>query len=241
LRNTYIEYIPEVTEDPPDYNMNTERDILDSKIQASAAINDPTYPGPDGKMFIFKRNLTLYLAQTKLPKAISDNVCFASEILDLPPSYKMRKVKTIDTPPDKDEKKGKNKIWTEDPDGTPKKRLIFSKSGRLLEGLEIGSIQEIPEPCSAPKKVRQLLEVHCYVHTIKIANLAKYQYILTNNKAKFGDFHALMPALFGKAVHDPDAHLKKLKNEVKELDMESQASSMAKVLVFTPRLQSRDA
>jgi hypothetical protein len=89
LRNTYIEYIPEVTEDSPDYNMNTERDILDSKIQAPAAINDPTYPaGPDGKMFIFKRNLTLYLAQTKLPKAISDNVCFASEILDLPPSYK---------------------------------------------------------------------------------------------------------------------------------------------------------
>jgi hypothetical protein len=37
--------------------MNTERDILDSKIQASATINDPTYPGPDGKMFIFKRNL----------------------------------------------------------------------------------------------------------------------------------------------------------------------------------------
>jgi hypothetical protein len=28
-------------------------------------INDPTYPGPDGKMFVFKRNLALYLAQTK--------------------------------------------------------------------------------------------------------------------------------------------------------------------------------
>jgi hypothetical protein len=58
------------------------------------------------------------------------------------------------------------------------------------------------------------------VHTIKFVNLAKYQYILTNNKIKFGDFYALMPALFGKAAHDPDAYLK---NEAKELDMESQA------------------
>jgi hypothetical protein len=65
--------------------------------------------------------------------------------------------------------------------------------------------------------------MHCYVHTIKLVNLAKYQYILTNNKIKFGDVHALMPALFGKAAHDPDAYLKALKNEAKELDMQSQA------------------
>jgi hypothetical protein len=32
-----------------------------------------------------------------------------------------------------------------------------------------------------------------------------------------------MPALFGKAAHDPDAYLKALKNEAKELDMQSQA------------------
>ena len=87
----------------------------------------------------------------------------------------------------------------------------------------MGSIQEIPEPRHVSKKVRGLLEMHCYVHTIKFANLAKYQYILTNNKIRFGDFHALMPALFGKAAHDPDAHLKTLKNEAKELDMQSQA------------------
>jgi hypothetical protein len=110
-----------------------------------------------------------------------------------------------------------------DPDGTPKKRLIFSKSGRLLADLEIGSIQEAPEPLHVSKKVRELLEMHCYVHTIKFVNLAKYQYIFTNNKIKFGDFHALMPALFGKAAHDPDAHPKTLKNEAKELDMQSQA------------------
>jgi hypothetical protein len=41
--------------------MNTERDILDSKIQASATTNGPTYPGPDGKMFIFE---TLYHASS---------------------------------------------------------------------------------------------------------------------------------------------------------------------------------
>jgi hypothetical protein len=129
----------------------------------------------------------------------------------------------IATPPDKEDSKATNKVWTEDPDGTPKKRPIFSKSGSMLEGLQIGSIQEIPEPCKVPKKARELLEMHCYVHTTKFVNLAKYQYILTNNKTRFGDFHALMPALFGKAAHDPDAHLKTLKNEAKELDMQSQA------------------
>jgi hypothetical protein len=49
--------------------MSTENEISDSKINASANINDTTYPGPHGKMFIYKRNLTLYLAQTKLPRA----------------------------------------------------------------------------------------------------------------------------------------------------------------------------
>ena len=74
--------------------------------------------------------------------------------------------------------------------------------------------------------------MHCYVHT---HHLAKYQYILTNNKTRFGDFHALMPALFGKAAHDPDAHLKALKNEAKELDMEFWSA------LCTPRFQSRGA
>jgi hypothetical protein len=97
--------------------MSTENEILDPKISASANTNDPTCPGPNGKMFIYKRNLTLYLAQTKLPKAVDDSVSFASEILTLPPSYKMRKVKIIATPQDKQEDpKDKKKIWTEDPD-----------------------------------------------------------------------------------------------------------------------------
>jgi hypothetical protein len=146
--------------------MSTENDILDPKLHASDNINDPTYPGPDGKMLIFKRNLALYLAQTKLPKAVYDHVSFASQVLTLPPSYKMlREVKITATPQDKEDSKAANKVWTEDPDGTPKKGLIFSKSGSLLEGLEMGSIQEIPEPCKVPKKARELLEMHCYVHT----------------------------------------------------------------------------
>jgi hypothetical protein len=46
--------------------------------------------------------------------------------------YKRRKVKIIATPHDKGDPKDKKRIWTEDPDGTPKKRLIFSKSGKVL-------------------------------------------------------------------------------------------------------------
>jgi hypothetical protein len=80
-------------------------------------------------MFIYKRNLTLYLAQTKLPKAVYDSVSFASEILDLPPSYKMREVKVIATPQDKEEPKDKKKIWTEVVLGEcwgRRPRLVFS-------------------------------------------------------------------------------------------------------------------
>jgi hypothetical protein len=55
LCDTYKEYIPEVTEHSHDYNMSTENEILDSKINASANTNDPTYPGPNGKMFIYKK------------------------------------------------------------------------------------------------------------------------------------------------------------------------------------------
>jgi hypothetical protein len=102
--------------------MSTESEILDPKLKASDNINDPTYPGPDGKMFIFKRNLTLYLAQTKLPKSVYDHVSFASQVLTLPPPYKMRKVKIIATPPDREDAKASNKFWTEDPDGTPKQK-----------------------------------------------------------------------------------------------------------------------
>jgi hypothetical protein len=148
--------------------MSTENEILDSKTNASADINDPTYPGPHGKVFIYKRNLALYRAQTsKLPKAVCDHVSFASEILALPPPYKTRKVRVIATPHDKGDSKASNKTWTEDPDGTPKKGLVFSKSGKAIEGLEIGSTQEIPEPCRVSKGIRELLEMHCYVHTIK--------------------------------------------------------------------------
>jgi hypothetical protein len=103
-------------------------------------------------------------------------------------------VKIIATPADQETSKKNNKIWTEDPGGTPKKRPIFSKSGSAIESWPIGSIQDIPVPCKVPKKVRKLLELHCYVQTIKYVDLAKYQYAynLTNNKVQFGDFHALI-------------------------------------------------
>jgi hypothetical protein len=39
-----------------------------------------------------------------------------------------------------------------------------------------------------------------------------------------------MPALFGKTAHGPDAHLKALKNEAKELDMQSQAQWLFAIL-----------
>jgi hypothetical protein len=75
--------LPRVPDDPHDQNMSTENEIFDSKLSASDNINDPTYPGPDGKLCIFKSNLTLYLAQTKLPKAVYDHVSFASQVLTL--------------------------------------------------------------------------------------------------------------------------------------------------------------
>jgi hypothetical protein len=48
-------------------HMGIENDILDPKIHASANINDPTCPGPDGKMSIFKRNLTLVRCTSPRP------------------------------------------------------------------------------------------------------------------------------------------------------------------------------
>jgi hypothetical protein len=53
----------------------------------------------------------------------------------LPAPYKTIQVKIIAIPPDKGESTEGNKIWTEDSDGTPKKRLIFSKSGDRAAGL----------------------------------------------------------------------------------------------------------
>jgi hypothetical protein len=71
--------------------MSTENEVLDQRLKPSGPINDPAYPGPNGKMFIFKINLTPRLAQTNLPKAVCDQpqsqVGFASHItFNLPPS-----------------------------------------------------------------------------------------------------------------------------------------------------------
>jgi hypothetical protein len=101
--------------------MTTENDILDPKINASANINDPTYPGPDGKMFQ-KKPYAIPRPDQATQSSLRFRELRASEILDLPPSYKMRKVKIIATPEDTEEPRGKNKIWTEDPGGTLRRR-----------------------------------------------------------------------------------------------------------------------
>jgi hypothetical protein len=96
--------------------MNTENVILDSKPMASDNTNDPTYPGPDGKMFLFKRNLALYLAQTKLPTQSSlrprelcqPGPCFATTIQD-----GERKSRPTATPSDKEDTKATNKVCDE--------------------------------------------------------------------------------------------------------------------------------
>jgi hypothetical protein len=48
--------------------------------------------------------------------------------------------------------------------------------------------------------------------------------LLTNAGVKFGDFHALMPALYGSATSDPDTHLNNLKKDVEDLTLPSQSS-----------------
>jgi hypothetical protein len=53
LSNILKEHIPIVSAELGDYNTNTENDIVGPKPKAPRNSNDPTYPGPDGKIFIF--------------------------------------------------------------------------------------------------------------------------------------------------------------------------------------------
>ena len=68
--------------------MSQTGSIQGAKIGSYNNMNDPTYPGPDGKMFTWKRNVALHLAQTRLPKSVYEYIDLGSEIFDLPPSYK---------------------------------------------------------------------------------------------------------------------------------------------------------
>ena len=72
--------------------MSQTGSIQGAKIGSYNNMNDPTYPGPDGKMFTWKRNVALHLAQTRLPKSVYEYIDLGSEIFDLPPSYKLTRL-----------------------------------------------------------------------------------------------------------------------------------------------------
>jgi hypothetical protein len=74
--------------------------------------------------------------------------------------------------------------------------------------ISLANLNQISITKNYRKKTKKKQKKHApikFANLAEFVNLAKYQYILTNNKTKCGDFHALMPALFGKAAHDPDA------------------------------------
>jgi hypothetical protein len=64
--------------------MSQTGSIQGAKIGSYNNMNDPTYPGPDGKMSTWKRNVALHLAQTRLPKSVYEYIGLGSEISDLP-------------------------------------------------------------------------------------------------------------------------------------------------------------
>jgi hypothetical protein len=64
--------------------MSQTGSIQGAKIGSYNNMNDPTYPGPDGKVFAWKRNVALHLAQTRLPRSVYEYIDLGSEIFDLP-------------------------------------------------------------------------------------------------------------------------------------------------------------
>ena len=76
------------------YNDSTEG----SRAPYAKPVNDPTYPGPDGRMFTWKRNAMLKIATSRMPKSCFEVVDFASQVFTLPPSYKMIDAKVIEPP-----------------------------------------------------------------------------------------------------------------------------------------------
>ena len=77
----------------------TTGSIQGAKTGSYNNTNDPTYPGPDGKMFTWKRDVALHLAQTRLPKkSVHEHIDLGSEIFDLPPPYKTAEVRALGPP-----------------------------------------------------------------------------------------------------------------------------------------------
>jgi hypothetical protein len=203
--------------------MSYNNDTKIAQPSGSNNVNDPTYPGPSGRMFVFKKNITLHLATTRLPKSVYDHVDFASDVFDLPPSNKSIEAMVIATPKKKKDPKIEGQYFVRTRSGKEVKKLLFTKQGELLLDATPGTVATRPAPSRVSSTVRKTLEKHCYINTMKFVDLAKYGYILTNNKVAFGDFHALMSALYGKAASDPDAYMKWLKTEAKKLKLLSQS------------------
>jgi hypothetical protein len=80
--------------------------------------------GPEGKMFTWKRNAALHLAQTRLPKSVYEYIDLGSEIFDLPPPYKTTETTIVATP---DKKK--------DPPGAQGHYRIDSPAGDAIKRL----------------------------------------------------------------------------------------------------------
>ena len=188
--------------------MSQTGSIQGAKIGSYNNMNDPTYPGPEGKMFTWKRNVALHLAQTRLPKSVYEYIDLGSEIFDLPPSYKTIEATIVATPEKKKDPEARGHYWIDSPGSQPIKRLCFTEDGALLENASVGTVARRAAPCKITAIVRKSLEQHCYVQVMRFVDLKEYNYILTNAAVKFGDFHALMQALQGVASSDPDSYLK---------------------------------
>jgi hypothetical protein len=89
----------------------TTGSIQGAKTGSYNNTNDPTYPGPDGKMFTWKRDVALHLAQTRLPKkSVHEHIDLGSEIFDLPPPYKTAEDRALG-PPLRRTRKRRFELW----------------------------------------------------------------------------------------------------------------------------------
>jgi hypothetical protein len=191
--------------------MSQTGSIQGAKIGSYNNMNDPTYPGPDGKVFTWKRNVALHLAQTRLPKSVYEYIGLGSEIFDLPPSYKTTEATIVATPDKKKDPVARGHYCIDSPAGEAIKRRCFTEDGALLENASVGTrvpLQGMQHHARSPQLFAKVWNEHCYVQVMRFIDLKEYNYILTSAAVKFGDFHALMQALQGAASSDPDAYLK---------------------------------
>ena len=167
--------------------MSQTGSIQGAKIGSYNNMNDPTYPGPEGKMFTWKRNVALHLAQTRLPKSVYEYIDLGSEIFDLPPSYKTIEATIVATPEKKKDPGARGHYWIDSPGGEALKRLCFTEDGALLESASVGTVARRAAPCKISAIVRKSLEQHCYVQVMRFIDLKEYNYILTSAAVKFGN------------------------------------------------------